>query len=230
MKIRVIWNVILCYLKIRKTLPKDFIRSRIEQENNDPLIDISYCSEFFFKENIPFPVMIRKGTYNILLSATQKLPEGMHFKIYDAYRSAEEQKDRWKKRLQETRKEHPNTSHTELIRLTRLKVAQPDGSGYGGHQTGGAVDITICDQSGHELDMGGQISFFDKRSETSNKYITPLQLKNRMLLKNVLENAGFKNYPREWWHYSYGDKMWAAYSFKKKAFYGFIEPSSIGTE
>lgn len=94
MKIRVIWNVILCYLKIRKTLPKDFIRSRIEQENNDPLIDISYCSEFFFKENIPFPVMIRKGTYNILLSATQKLPEGMHFKIYDAYRSAEEQKDR----------------------------------------------------------------------------------------------------------------------------------------
>ena len=63
--------------------------------------------------------------------------------------------------------------------------------------------------------------------KAENRMVT---LKNRMLLKNVLENAGFKNYPQEWWHYSYGDKMWAAYSFKKKAFYGFIEPSSIGTE
>lgn len=35
-----------------------------------------------------------------------------------------------------------------------------------------------------------------------------------------MEKAGFQNYPFEWWHYCYGDRMWAAYSGKKTCFYG----------
>ena len=35
-----------------------------------------------------------------------------------------------------------------------------------------------------------------------------------------MENAGFKNYPNEWWHFCYGDRMWAAYSKRKDCFYG----------
>ena len=35
-----------------------------------------------------------------------------------------------------------------------------------------------------------------------------------------MQRAGFVNYPAEWWHFSYGDKMWAAYSHKEYAIYG----------
>ena len=32
---------------------------------------------------------------------------------------------------------------------------------------------------------------------------------NRLLLKDVMEKAGFQRNPREWWHFSFGDQMWA---------------------
>jgi D-alanyl-D-alanine dipeptidase len=31
------------------------------------------------------------------------------------------------------------------------------------------------------------------------------------------------NYPAEWWHYSYGDRMWAAYSNRRTAIYGVLD-------
>lgn len=224
MKIRVILNLVLCRLRIRKILPKQYIQTRLVRENGDPLIDISNCSKFFFKEDLSIPVMIRRGGYHLLLAAADELPDGLYLKIYDAYRSIERQKERWKMRLKESQEEYPDLTPDEIVRLTRLKVADPQG-GYGGHQTGGAIDLTICDKNGCELDMGGKVSVFDGRTETENKYITKVQLENRLLLKHVLEKVGFKNYPREWWHYSYGDKMWAAYSFRKEAFYGYVEPN-----
>ena len=46
-----------------------------------------------------------------------------------------------------------------------------------------------------------------------------------LLVDESLINAGFVNYPAEWWHFSYGDKMWAAYGNKKSAMYGEIVAS-----
>ncbi len=46
------------------------------------------------------------------------------------------------------------------------------------------------------------------------------QKQNRAILKNAMEKAGFKNYPHEWWHFCYGDRMWSAYSKQKECFYG----------
>ncbi len=38
-----------------------------------------------------------------------------------------------------------------------------------------------------------------------------------------MKKQGFVNYPAEWWHWSYGDKMWAAYGKHPYAFFGKIE-------
>ena len=46
---------------------------------------------------------------------------------------------------------------------------------------------------------------------------------NRMILKKSLENAGFVNYPEEWWHFSYGDQHWAEAKNKDYAIYGSME-------
>ena len=42
-----------------------------------------------------------------------------------------------------------------------------------------------------------------------------------------MTTAGFTNYPAEWWHYSYGDRMWAAYSHNKISFYNLVDENQI---
>lgn len=44
--------------------------------------------------------------------------------------------------------------------------------------------------------------------------------KNRLLLRRFMERAGFTQYKWEWWHYNYGNQMWAEESGSKTAIYG----------
>ena len=77
------------------------------------------------------------------------------------------------------------------------------------HLGGGAVDLTIVNGKGKELDMGGDT--FDER-EALNYYERKKNLtkrekeirKNRRLLKKVMTKAGFKAYSKEWVHWRYG--------------------------
>ena len=66
-----------------------------------------------------------------------------------------------------------------------------------GHSRGSTVDLTI-----DGLDMGTPFDFFDPRSHTDAKTVTIEQHKNRMILKKVMEENGFRNYAEEWWHYT----------------------------
>ncbi|MGB3641983.1 MAG: M15 family metallopeptidase [Rivularia sp. (in: cyanobacteria)] len=82
------------------------------------------------------------------------------------------------------------------------------------HSTGGAVDITLVDEMGQIVDMGSPIDELSDRSLPD--YYADIQQKealgyhaNRLLLKDVMEKAGFTRNPREWWHFSFGDQMWA---------------------
>lgn len=52
---------------------------------------------------------------------------------------------------------------------------------------------------------------------------------NRLLLKAVMEQAGFQRHPGEWWHFCYGDQMWAWLSEAPRAIYGRVEESAIET-
>ena len=73
----------------------------------------------------------------------------------------------------------------------------------GGHQSGGAVDLTLCDREGRPIDMGtGYMEHNDSTATYS------------------MEETGFVNYPSEWWHFAYGDRMWASYKHKRHAIYG----------
>jgi zinc D-Ala-D-Ala dipeptidase len=52
------------------------------------------------------------------------------------------------------------------------------------------------------LDMGSGFDCFDPISNTDSPAVTPAQRANRRRLKQVMERAGFRNYEREWWHYT----------------------------
>lgn len=82
------------------------------------------------------------------------------------------------------------------------------------HSTGAAIDLTIIDEDGNTLDMGGEIDELSERSHPDYyaPNIDPQPRKyhrNRQILNRVMINAGFCRHPGEWWHFSLGDQMWA---------------------
>ncbi len=74
------------------------------------------------------------------------------------------------------------------------------------HSRGLAVDLTIIDENGDELDMGTPFDYFGKEAHSDYKDHSDEVNKNRKLLKNTMEKYGFKSIRTEWWHYSYRGK------------------------
>ncbi|MDR0181428.1 M15 family metallopeptidase [Lysobacter sp. UC] len=74
-----------------------------------------------------------------------------------------------------------------------------------GHSRGATIDLTLmrCDGS-HcaPLDMGTDFDFFDPLANTDSPRITPAQRANRERLRDAMRQAGLRNYPMEWWHYT----------------------------
>jgi len=68
-----------------------------------------------------------------------------------------------------------------------------------GHNHGHTVDLTLRNAEG-VLDMGTTFDQFSEASHTLNA--EGMVLKNRLLLKQAMESQGFRNYSKEWWHYS----------------------------
>jgi D-alanyl-D-alanine dipeptidase len=81
------------------------------------------------------------------------------------------------------------------------------------HSYGMAVDITLADRGGSELDMGTP---FDDLTELSHPakeavwlasgQITEAQVANRRVLRDVMGRAGWQGIPLEWWHFDGGDR------------------------
>ena len=76
------------------------------------------------------------------------------------------------------------------------------------HNYGFAVDLTLLDDQGKELNMG--TPFDDFRDLAQPRYeekflkdgtLTVAQAANRKLLRSIMEDAGFQPLPLEWWHY-----------------------------
>ena len=88
-----------------------------------------------------------------------------------------------------------------------IYVANPKKTGL--HNYGAAVDVTITDDLGVELDMGTPFDFFGEEAQPAKEKemlkqvkLTQTQLDNRKILRNVMNQAGFLTYYREWWHFN----------------------------
>ena len=103
-----------------------------------------------------------------------------------------------------------------------LQVKFPDSrkvAAESGHSTGGAVDVVL--KHYYKIaDCGSDYLEFNSATPSTARNLTVLQKRNREILHQAMTSAGFINYPLEWWHFCYGDKMYAAYKFEKKAIYG----------
>lgn len=71
------------------------------------------------------------------------------------------------------------------------------------HSRGLAIDLTIVDRLGMELDMGTGYDYFGKEAHTDYLQFPNTVLANRKLLQSAMEAAGFGGIRTEWWHFSY---------------------------
>jgi D-alanyl-D-alanine dipeptidase len=70
-----------------------------------------------------------------------------------------------------------------------------------------AVDLTLVDSLGKELDMGTPFDHFGEEAHHAFTDLSDSILTNRKLLKEGMEAAGFTALRTEWWHYLYGEKL-----------------------
>ncbi len=174
-------------------------------------------------------IELRSGLIEKLRSAKKSLKTGWNFKIWDGYRTLHTQgllyEDYWNR----LKKENPEWSDEELKKAVEIFVSFPskDLALPAPHNTGGAVDLTLVDEKGNDIQMGTDFDEFHVKSYTDNfSDKTGLEAvfhQNRMLLKKVLEDVGFVNYHEEWWHFSYGDQEWARQNGLNQAVYGSME-------
>lgn len=172
------------------------------------------------------PYCLRQGVIAALLEA-QFLIEKRHpqwkIRIYDAYRPVGVQQymvnysyNSLVKNLELQEEQLSAQQRQDLWnRVYRIWAAPSlDQKMPPPHSTGGAVDVTIVNQQGVKLDMGGEIDELSERSHP-DYYLSDQDGDNqqyhfnRQLLNRAMTNAGFYQHPGEWWHFSLGDQMWA---------------------
>jgi zinc D-Ala-D-Ala dipeptidase len=108
---------------------------------------------------------------------------GLRIKLLDCYRPSPVQQRLWDK--------VPNASY----------VTPPSKGSM--HNRGLAVDLTLVDADGKELDMGTPYDFFGREAHHTCTDLPEEVLDNRRLLKSTMAEFGFKSIRTEWWHYSF---------------------------
>ncbi len=93
------------------------------------------------------------------------------------------------------------------------------------HSTGAALDVTLVDETGAEVDMGSPIDECSERSfpDYFSAATDPAQRAchdRRQLLRQAMGQGEFAQHPNEWWHFSWGDQLWADRTGHPIAHYG----------
>jgi D-alanyl-D-alanine dipeptidase len=192
-----------------------------------------------YNESIPHAIpnlMVRETVAAKLQSINEKLGElDLELFVFDGYRPIEVQNyfhDVWF--YNQVSSAHPEWSEEEIWREVELYWAKGaptsllvDPLAPPPHSTGGAVDLTIRRKSGEHLWMGtifddmtdgAFTDYYEFREQVT--YSDREAAINRRLLYWLMKDEGFENNATEWWHYSYGDQMWALFSGNAEAIYG----------
>ena len=207
------------------------------QENGEAVVNLVdygfFCEPMYYLRGFaPEPVILaRKTVAEKLIRVEQRLPAGVRLKIWDAWRHRDVQHTIYDSYLARMRKEFPDSEESELIRRTRKFVAPPDRpANPPPHSTGGAIDLTLCDALGLNLEMG---TGFDHFGPEAGLYYfekeghDPAIRDRRRLLGETMGGEGFAAYEGEWWDYNFGTQYWAASKGEPFAFFGELKACNV---
>ena len=218
------------------------------KDNGDKLIVIPSCLKFldphpYYHLGAPYKDKtsiwkLREEVVNRLVKVNDYLISKSSFNllIYDSWRPLEVQEFMFKRAfLLECEKSDIDISfenmksYPSILKKVEKFWAYPsyDTMCPPPHSTGGALDVCLSDKEGNLVEMGSMV---DQMDETSNPYFYA-NIKNeeaiiwnsrRNLLREIMTKFGFAQHPNEWWHFSYGDQLWAWKNKKANALYGKI--------
>jgi D-alanyl-D-alanine dipeptidase len=169
------------------------------------------------KKSVGKSCFVREQVAKRLNVAQKNLPKGYKLLLRCGYRSLALQKKRYDWMYKKVKSKNPNWCEEKIKEETDTHVAPIDI--VPPHSTCGAVDLSILDANGKQLDMGAKFGEFNEKTQTNSVFISKKAKENRKLLISVMTRAGFINYPTEWWHWSFGDRYWAAKSKEKYSIY-----------
>ncbi|WP_298138290.1 M15 family metallopeptidase [Flavobacterium sp.] len=161
----------------------------LKNYSNDFVLDMKYATSDNFLNKKVYDCAacyLRLKTVKSLINANKDFIEkGYRIKIFDCYRPLDVQRRMW-----------------EIVSNPDY-VADPSKGSI--HNRGGAVDITLVDSNGNEIDMGTTFDFFGVEASHDYQNLSEEVKNNRKLLKEVMLKNNFKSFDSEWWHYNLKD-------------------------
>lgn len=241
---REIKNLMSSYQKVKIDKNCDFYCEELVDIKNLGIAGLNYYNTSLnppYYQSIPGSIpdlKLRKTVAKKLLKINNKLKKiNLEIFVFDAYRPLSVQNYfyyKWVPRY--LRSLYPNKDEVWIKRKVKtywakgVKNKEELFSSIPPHSTGAAIDLTICfKDSGRLLEMGSIFDDTTKKSQSEYyekngdiKSFTDIEAtKNRRLLYHLMTSEGFAYHPKEWWHFSYGDQVWALITNKLKAIYGY---------
>ncbi len=140
----------------------------------------NFMKEKLYTSNI---CLLQRPVAERLIKVHRYLQErGMGLKVWDGYRPLSVQKKMWEK--------IPDTNY----------VANPNNGSK--HNRGAAVDITLVDAQGNELEMPTAFDDFSEKARVENMALSHKAIMNRSLLHEAMKRFGFLPIKSEWWHFN----------------------------
>lgn len=157
--------------------------------------DVKYATKDNFTKQVLYPnddVLIRKVVGEKLSEAHKYLLENynLRIKIFDGFRPYSVTKLMW-----------------EIYPDDRYVADPAKGSR---HNRGAAVDVTLIDEDGNELEMGTGYDAFTVKSHYAYEDLPDSVKANRKLLRDVMDKFGFDPLTSEWWHFDF--RGWTRFS------------------
>lgn len=166
-------------------LPYDARLIDIRKVNPKIALDIRYATtnNFLKRKLYPTARCVLRGAAARRLSQVQQDLEkkGLGLKVYDCYRPLSVQKLMWK------------------VKPDSRYVANPANGSR--HNRGAAVDLTLVDRNGKELQMPTGFDDFTVKAHRNYTGASAQARKNSKLLEDAMKKYGFIPLPTEWWHF-----------------------------
>lgn len=157
------------------------------------MVDIRYATDSNFTGKVIYDCpkcLLRKDVADYLIMLQKHLKEkyNLGIKVYDCYRPRPYQQRLW-----------------DVVPDARYVTPPYKGSM---HSRGMAVDLTLVDSLGNELDMGTAYDYFGREAHIDFRNLPEEVLENRSFLKAKMEEYGFEAISTEWWHFAFKKRMY----------------------
>lgn len=180
------------FTPVKLSTPNDLVD--MSTYNPRIILDIRYATVDNFTGQKVYNTarcLLRKEVAEHLNHIQSQLEErGLGLKLLDCYRPPKAQQKFW-----------------ELVPDERYVSNPAKGSR---HTKGTAVDLTLVDNKGTELEMPSAFDDFTERAHRNSNSASELAQKNMKLLEQFMKSENFEPLPTEWWHFDL--KGWREYT------------------